>query len=59
MSQVNKMHSELIERSDVMNVMLKELVEITDKYRRKLDSDRHDVINEVLDSKNEYHIFDS
>lgn len=56
---MNNMHNELIERSDVMNVMLKELVEITDKYRRKLDSDRHDVINEVLDSKNKHRIFDS
>lgn len=47
------MHNELKERSDIMDAMLKELIEITDKYRRKLDSDRHDVINEVLDSKDE------
>lgn len=47
------MYNGLKDRSDKMNDMLKELVEITDKHRRKLDSDRHDVINEVLDSKNE------
>lgn len=47
------MYNGLKERSDNTDLILKELVEITDKYRRRLDSDRHDVINEFLDSKNE------
>lgn len=45
------MYNSLKERSDNTYVLLKELIEITDKYRRRLDSDRHDVINEFLDSK--------
>lgn len=45
------MNDELKERSDNTHVLLKELIEITDKYRRRLDSDRHDVISEFLDSK--------
>lgn len=47
------MYNSLKERSDNTYVLLKELIEITDKYRRRLDSDRHDVINEFLDSKND------
>lgn len=53
MLQVNNMYTGLKERSDNTHILLKELVEITDKYRRKLDSDRHEVINEFLDGKNE------
>lgn len=47
------MYNSLKERSDNTHVLLKELIEITDKYRRRLDSDRHDVINEFLDSKHD------
>lgn len=47
------MYNSLKERSDNTYVLLKELIEITDKYRRRLDSDRHDVINEFLDSKHD------
>ncbi|XP_025424466.1 uncharacterized protein LOC112693561 isoform X2 [Sipha flava] len=47
---VNSMYNGLKERSDDMQILLKELIEITDKYRRRLDSDRHDVISEFLDS---------
>lgn len=51
------MYNGLKERSDNTDLLLKELVEITDKYRRRLDSDRHDVINEFLDSKNEQKLY--
>jgi hypothetical protein len=51
------MYNGLKERSDDMQILLKELIEITDKYRRRLDSDRHDVISEFLDSKNENYNF--
>lgn len=51
------MYNGLKEHSDDMQILLKELIEITDKYRRRLDSDRHDVISEFLDSKNEIIIF--
>lgn len=51
------MYNGLKERSDDMQILLKELIEITDKYRRRLDSDRHDVISEFLDSKNENNTF--
>lgn len=47
------MYNGLKERSDDMHILLKELVEITDKYRRRLDSDRHDVITEFLNSKSQ------
>ncbi|VVC38881.1 Hypothetical protein CINCED_3A020817 [Cinara cedri] len=47
---VNSMYNGLKDRSDDMHILLKELVEITDKYRRRLDSDRHDVITEFLNS---------
>jgi len=51
------MYNGLKERSDNTHILLKELFEITDKYRRRLDSDRHDVINEFLDSKKENNNF--
>jgi len=47
------MYNVLKDRSDHISIELKELVENTDKYRRRLDSDRRGVINEFLDSKNE------
>lgn len=46
------MYNGLKERSDDMRVILKELVETTESHRQKLDSDRHDTINEFSDSKN-------
>lgn len=46
------MYNVLKDRSDHISIELKELVENTDKYRRRLDSDRRGVINEFLDSKN-------
>ncbi|KAE9536646.1 hypothetical protein AGLY_007048 [Aphis glycines] len=47
---INNMYNGLKERSDHISISLKELVENTDKYRRRLDSDRRGVINEFLDS---------
>lgn len=47
------MYNGLKDRTDHISISLKELVENTDKYRRRLDSDRRGVINEFLDSKNE------
>ncbi|KAL5241053.1 hypothetical protein ACI65C_008463 [Semiaphis heraclei] len=47
---INNMYSGLKDRSDHINISLKELVENTDKYRRRLDFDRRSVINEFLDS---------
>ena len=46
------MYNGLKDRSDHISISLKELTENTDKYRRRLDSDRRGVINEFLDSKN-------
>jgi len=45
------MYNGLKDRSDHISISLKELTENTDKYRRRLDSDRRGVINEFLDSK--------
>jgi len=47
------MYNGLKDRSDHISISIKELAENTDKYRRRLDSDRRGVINEFLDSKNE------
>lgn len=44
------MYNELKERSDNTHILLKELFEITEKYQRRLDSDRHDMSSEFLDS---------
>lgn len=46
------MYNGIKEHLDNTDVILKELYDITEKYKRKLDSDRHDVINEFMDSKN-------
>lgn len=45
------MYNGLKERSENIKTLLKELTDNTDKYRRKLDLDRHDMISEFLDSK--------
>ncbi|XP_060837907.1 myosin-16-like [Rhopalosiphum padi] len=47
---INNMYNGLKDRSDHISISLKELTENTDKYRRRLDSDRRGVINEFLDS---------
>jgi len=49
-TMVNGMYNGLKDRSDNTHILLNELIDITDKYRRRLDSDRHDVINEFLDN---------
>lgn len=47
---ISNMYNGLKDRTDHISISLKELVENTDKYRRRLDSDRRGVINEFLDS---------
>ncbi|XP_050523497.1 uncharacterized protein LOC126895553 [Daktulosphaira vitifoliae] len=49
-STMNSMINGLKDRSDDIHVLLKELVESTEKYRRRLDYDRQDVMNEYLDN---------
>jgi len=50
------MYNGLKDRSDNTHSLLNESIDTTGKYRRRLDSDRHDVINEFLDSKDNNNI---